>query len=91
MKPSVVTYHNFSWSCTCTMKTKLATYLGKACWHEEFVVKQLAQAIEKQIKLQEQLTTPPSTSSMIEIHPSHQQTSSSLHRGHQQRSQQLSQ
>jgi hypothetical protein len=45
------------------MKTKLGTYLGKACWHEEFVVKQLAQAIEKQIKLQEQLTTPPSTSS----------------------------
>jgi hypothetical protein len=58
--PEIVTYYNYTWTCTCKLKTQVGVYAGKFCWHEEWLIAKLHTKLQQEIarcekeKLQEE-------------------------------------
>jgi hypothetical protein len=59
IKPVVVTFYNQSWTCTCKVKTKIGTYAGKFCWHEEWIILKVAKAMQAEILAYEKMYMAP--------------------------------
>jgi len=52
--PAITCYFNGSWSCNCTMKTKVGVYLGEHCWHEEWAMAHSTKQVQQEINEMEE-------------------------------------